>query len=64
MGETAYDGGFGYRGSHGSHGSLEVWCHRQVSDFLEMTGVPEAHGALQAKGLLHEWQPGTFEGRQ
>eukprot|EP00438_Fugacium_kawagutii_P026215 Skav225070 [mRNA] locus=scaffold4576:22118:42484:- [translate_table: standard] len=32
----------------------------KVSDFLQMTGVPEAHGALQAKGLLHEWQPGMF----
>ena len=32
----------------------------KVSDFLEMRGVPEAHGALLSKGLLHEWREGMF----
>ena len=33
----------------------------KVSDFLEMSGIPDAHGALLSQGLLHAWKPGNFE---
>ena len=36
----------------------------KVSDFLEMSGVPDAHGALLSQGLLHAWKPGNFESSQ
>ncbi|CAK9020384.1 unnamed protein product [Durusdinium trenchii] len=32
----------------------------KVSDFLQMTGTPEAHDSLLQKGLLHQWEPGMF----
>ena len=32
----------------------------RVSDFLDMSGPPEPHSALQEKGLLHEWFAGMF----
>ena len=30
----------------------------QVSDFLQMRGVPESHDVLKQRGLLHEWRSG------
>ena len=35
---------------------------RQVSDFLEMEGPPEAHGALWQRGMLRAWEPGALGG--
>ena len=32
----------------------------EVSDFLEMEGVPEPHSVLLSGGLLHQWSPGMF----
>ncbi|CAJ1355351.1 unnamed protein product [Effrenium voratum] len=32
----------------------------KVSDFLEMEGPPEAHGALWQRGMLRAWEPGIF----
>lgn len=32
----------------------------KVSDFVQMSGTPEAHGALLARGILHTWTPGMF----
>eukprot|EP00435_Cladocopium_sp_Y103_P050922 s583_g15.t1 len=32
----------------------------KVADFLEMSGAPLAHDALQAMGLLHRWKPGMY----
>jgi hypothetical protein len=29
-----------------------------VADFLQMSGAPLAHDALQAMGLLQRWKPG------
>ena len=36
-----------------------LWAVK-VSDFLEMSGKPEAHHVLLERGLLYQWFPGMF----
>eukprot|EP00439_Symbiodinium_sp_Y106_P048413 s2042_g6.t1 len=42
------------------HDMLFPMCVVKVSDFLRMSGPPEAHGHMKDKGWLRAWHPGMF----